>query len=436
MFSLLLSLVVSSTGKVPLPSPQQATHMKWGHEMFIHFSITTFTGSQDGNQDPTLFAPDNSTINVSQWVETAVKGGFPVATLTTKHEAGFSIWPTKFNSNYSILMSPTVGSRDLVQEFVTECRRQGILPGFYFTTGARTCDFDCQKGQITELATNYGDIAYWWFDHHGPDPTHEMFDQVVEANNPNAVRLGPDSWVTGDESGYASYPIYNQCNTTDGTKYGRCPTVDGGGSPYGTVFKSWECSCSDYTGCHPWFPGGQVMQLDDLMGKYESCWGRSTNLILNFPPEKNGLIASDMVASAAAFKAERERRYTTSVVAKVNSTLNAGDDGVVLDLSGLKTIDRILISEAAIIEQGQAVMRYTLEANTTNGEWVELQLNTNETACAAHEYQRCGGKTIGFHKVDVLDPPVVMSQLRLKIMETIEEGTKVPISIAAIATRH
>ena len=47
-----------------------------------------------------------------------------------------------------------------MREFVDASRAQPILPGFYFTTGAQPCDFDCQKGQITELATNYGEIRY------------------------------------------------------------------------------------------------------------------------------------------------------------------------------------------------------------------------------------------------------------------------------------
>ena len=35
-----------------------------------------------------------------------------------------------------------------------------------------------------------------------------MIDQVVEAHLPDAVRLGPDSWLTAAESGYAAYPLY------------------------------------------------------------------------------------------------------------------------------------------------------------------------------------------------------------------------------------
>jgi alpha-L-fucosidase len=298
----------------PLPSARQRDYIGWGLEMFVHFSITTFTGSQTGDQDPRAFAPDPKTLNVSQWVATAKALGAPVVALTAKHEAGFCIWPSNY-SNYTIAASPTVGHRDLVREFVDECHKQDILPGFYFTTGAwcvrarslplaigsasharkdagdarccvledaslqqpcaqlrpparltsffivrarvracsrrvpsgpycragasaGECDFEYQKNQITELATQYGDIAYWWFDHHNSDPVHEMYDQVVAKYLPHAVRMGPDSWLTGEESGFAHYPLYYGCDTNDNTSYGRCLKPQAGsGSPTGAIFK-------------------------------------------------------------------------------------------------------------------------------------------------------------------------------------------------------
>jgi alpha-L-fucosidase len=91
-------------------------------QMFVHFSITTFTNSQSGFQDPALFAPP-ANMSVKNWVATAKAMGAPVVALTAKHEAGFCIWPSKY-SNYTIASSPTVGHRDLVREFVDECRAQ------------------------------------------------------------------------------------------------------------------------------------------------------------------------------------------------------------------------------------------------------------------------------------------------------------------------
>lgn len=80
----------SGAQHMALPSANQLRHMEWGHEMFIHFSITTYTGSQAGDQDPALFAPP-PTLNVSQWVATAKTLNAPVAVLTAKHEVGL-VW--------------------------------------------------------------------------------------------------------------------------------------------------------------------------------------------------------------------------------------------------------------------------------------------------------------------------------------------------------
>ena len=112
-----------------MPGSQQVTAMGFELEMFLHFSIDTFSTSLD----PTKFAPDAETLNVSQWVSVAKSMGARVAALTSKHEKGFCLWPSKF-SNFTIAHSPTVGDRDLVMEFVTACRAQGIKPGLYFTT--------------------------------------------------------------------------------------------------------------------------------------------------------------------------------------------------------------------------------------------------------------------------------------------------------------
>ena len=126
-------------------------------EMFIHYSIDTYTTELD----PTKFAPNPQTLNVSQWVATAKSMGARVAALTSKHEKGFCLWPSKF-SNFTIAHSPTVGHRDLVKEFTDECRRQGIKPGLYFTTtdtynAGNPNKNEIQLQQMTELTTLYGD---------------------------------------------------------------------------------------------------------------------------------------------------------------------------------------------------------------------------------------------------------------------------------------
>ena len=70
--------------------------------------------------------------------------------------------------------------------------------------------------------------------------------------------LGPDCWLTGQETGYASYPMWHGVDTTDNTTHGRPVDPDSAhGNPHGTWFKVWESDCSNYGGCHPWFYGGK-----------------------------------------------------------------------------------------------------------------------------------------------------------------------------------
>ena len=79
---------------------------------FVAEDGTAATWSRPAHQNASLFAPPSASLNVSQWVEAAVRGGFPVATLTTKHEAGFSIWPTK-RGGIGSRMNPRERSEEL-----------------------------------------------------------------------------------------------------------------------------------------------------------------------------------------------------------------------------------------------------------------------------------------------------------------------------------
>ena len=98
-----------------LPSANQLKLLDWDMTAFVHFSITTYTGSQAGNQDPTKFAPDPRTLNISQWVATVKSMGAKVAVLTSKHEAGFW-WAT---APLSASQNTTVSSGSTTPKMLT-----------------------------------------------------------------------------------------------------------------------------------------------------------------------------------------------------------------------------------------------------------------------------------------------------------------------------
>jgi alpha-L-fucosidase len=108
-------------------------------------------------------------------------------TLITRHHDGFSMWDTK-QSDWKITNTPY--GKDIVKQIADECHKQGLKLYCYYSlldwyrsdyqyetgrTGKGTgrkekSDWESyirfMKAQLTELLTNYGDIAGIWFDGH------------------------------------------------------------------------------------------------------------------------------------------------------------------------------------------------------------------------------------------------------------------------------
>ncbi len=123
--------------------------------------------------------------DAKEWVKLAKDAGMKYINLTSRHHDGFSNWNTKY-SDWNIMNTPY--GKDLVKQLADECHRQGIKLVLYYslidwyrtdyahTTGrtgkgtGRTEQGDWNdyiqfmKNQLTELLTNYGEIAGIWFD--------------------------------------------------------------------------------------------------------------------------------------------------------------------------------------------------------------------------------------------------------------------------------
>ncbi len=104
-------------------------------------------------------------------VTLAREAGCRYITLTTRHHDGFSLYDTQGLSDYDAPHSAC--GRDLIAEFVTECRNAGIRPFFYHTLldwhdPRYQTDFpayiDYLVSSVELLCRNYGDIGGFWFD--------------------------------------------------------------------------------------------------------------------------------------------------------------------------------------------------------------------------------------------------------------------------------
>ncbi len=187
----------------------QAADTRWFEEarfgMFIHFGPYSVLGDGEWVMTRRPIRRDSylrlqnffnpQAFDAKAWVKTAKDAGMKYMIFTSRHHDGFSNWDTK-QSDWNIMNTPY--GKDLIRQLADECRKEGLKLGFYsspldwmrddyqWRTGrtgqysGRTAPSDWEhyiefmKAQLTELLTQYGDIAVIWFDGH--------WDQTADEN--------------------------------------------------------------------------------------------------------------------------------------------------------------------------------------------------------------------------------------------------------------
>lgn len=182
------------------PSPENVLARQWFQNarfgLFIHWGVYSVLGKGEWvmNNDkmsidqyskiPPRFNPVQ--YDPAAWVSVAKEAGMRYITITSKHHDGFAMWNTKQNSDWNIV-NATPYAKDVLKPLSEECHRQGLKLFFYHShldwhspdyyplgrtgheAGRRSSgDFDrylrYMDAQLTELLTNYGDVAGIWFD--------------------------------------------------------------------------------------------------------------------------------------------------------------------------------------------------------------------------------------------------------------------------------
>jgi len=183
------------------PSPENLAarnefqDMKFG--MFIHWGASSVLGAgewvmnnrnirvQEYTRLLRFFNPQQ--FDAAKWVSLAKAAGMKYITFITRHHDGFSNWDTK-QSDWKITNTPY--GKDVLKQLAEACHKQGIKLFCYYSlldwyrsdyqyetgrTGKGTgrtekSNWDSyihfMKAQLTELLTNYGEIAGIWFDGH------------------------------------------------------------------------------------------------------------------------------------------------------------------------------------------------------------------------------------------------------------------------------
>ena len=297
-----------------VPNERQLNHYYMGKKAFFHFGVNTFTGLEwgDGTEAEKLFDPTE--LDIRQWIRSIKAAGFKLAIITAKHHDGFCLWPSKYNE-HSVKNSPYKnGKGDIIREFTDACHEYGVKVGIYLSPWDRNSEFwgtdeysEFYARQLTELVTEYGKIDEIWWD--GAGSTETVYNwghwaYIIRENQPDAAifgALGAADYVdfrwVGNELGFAGETHYASIDK----KYIKVETsreLNKGAAGEASYIPS-ETDVSIRPG---WFYHKEQDDTVKTVHHLNKIWfesiGRNSMLLLNFPPDRRGLICDIDVNNA------------------------------------------------------------------------------------------------------------------------------------------
>ncbi len=331
----------------PLPSAKQIQWQNLEYYGFIHFNMNTFTDVEwgEGKESPSLFNP--SALDCRQWARIAKAAGMKGLILTAKHHDGFALYPSKF-TEHTVAKSPWKnGKGDVVKELSEACKEFGLKLGIYLSPWDRfhpaygTDAYNKIYAEMQkELLIQYGPIFEFWYDGangEGPNGKKQVYDwplfhSMVNKYQPHAVQFsdnGPDIRWVGNERGYNYETSWSPINKDE--IYPGYPKFDlyKYGQENGSHWVAPEVDVSIRPG---WYyhakEDNRVKSPDSLMKIYVASVGRNSNLLLNIPVDKRGLIHPNDSASMMGFADLRKKSIINLLNSKstkyeVSSSFNA-----------------------------------------------------------------------------------------------------------------
>ena len=167
------------TSNIPIPAPYISRFEQLGLGMFVHFGLYSALHSGEwtmklNNRDKAEYRRLMETfdpVSVAEIVKVGHDAGCKYICITTRHHDGFSLYDTCGLNDYDA--PHALAGRDLIREFVDECRKFDIIPFFYHTTLDWVHpdfkeNFDAYleylRKSVELLCKNYGKIGGLWFD--------------------------------------------------------------------------------------------------------------------------------------------------------------------------------------------------------------------------------------------------------------------------------
>ena len=433
----------------PLPSQAQLDYLEDELAAFIHFGPNTFYDQEwgSGQEDPKRFNPTK--LDAREWVRVLKETGFKKLILVVKHHDGFVLYPSA-HTDYSVKASPwRKGAGDLLLEVSQAATEFDMDMGVYLSPWDahsplyhvdREADYNAYYlAQLKEILSNpaYGNAGKFtevWMDGargEGAQKVNYEFetwfetirdlqgDCLIFSTEGTSIR-----WI-GNERGYAGDPLWQKVKPD---QLGTEAELDylQHGDPFGTLFSIGEADVSLRPG---WFyhEDQDPKSLEELVEIYFHSVGRGTPLLLNIPPNQDGLFDEKDIRRLYEFAAYRDTLYREDLAlgAKVSGLALSPDfachhltDGLEtsswasdselpiqleLDLGSPKTFDVIELRED--LKLGQRIAAFHVQVEL-DGVWQEFG----------------SGYTVGYKRL--LRGSVVEAQ---KIRVTITEAQALPL---------
>ena len=427
----------------PVPTERQLAWHEMEQYAFIHFTTNTFTGKEWGFGDESEEVFNPSAIDVNQWVKVIKAAGLKAIVLTCKHHDGFCLWPSKY-TEHSVKNSKWKGGNgNVVKEVADACHKNGLKFGVYLSPWDRNrTDYgspsyvEYYRNQLKELFTAYGPVFEMWFDGaNGGDGYYggarekrkinaaSYYDwpatlNMVRKMEPNIIFFsdaGPDIRWCGNEGGHAGETNWSTIST-DSIYAGKSGIENllNSGQEDGKNYVPAEVDVSIRPG---WFyhseEDANVKTPEKLFEIYLSSVGRGSNLILNIPPDRRGILHENDVKALLGWRKLIDEAFKTNLAsnAKVQADSYRGNskqfaainvtDGnkesywttndnvttgnLIIDLGSVKQIKYVTLQE--YIKLGQRVKNFTISV-WKNSSWEEVSK----------------GSTIGYKRIVRLEP--------------------------------
>lgn len=321
----------------------RATALEWFDDakygLFLHYGLYSLLGNHEWVQYNEEIPPDEYALlqdsftaenfDAERIVEFAQDAGMEYVNLTTKHHDGFCLFETD-QTTFNSVEAPA--SRDLVGELADACRDAGLGLFLYYSVGidwrhphahnreewgepARPAyddrpgcyadnghDLDLYRDfvekQVTELLTQYGDIAGIWFDpgvfsalpdKQGWDPEPfdfpALYDRIRELQ-PQTLISYKDG-VTGTEDIVAPELYYDNAGEDFGKPGEMCACMLPSAEYEDEIGHSWGYMKS---------AEGKHKTVDEVWELLEEAQAVDYNLLLNTGPLPDGSLDAEDTA--------------------------------------------------------------------------------------------------------------------------------------------